>query len=447
MALEPQYVTPAPNDDVTLYKGPLTFIQGEDVVRGSGRVFVRWLPIPDIAFSVVAEDDQGHMAVFRQRIRPGPGTLTIGDLVAGTDCYVVRAPHEVRDGIGTAKVEGRCGPIVFGDGDQVSSVTFHVVNFPPYRGSTISARRSGNNATWGGRIQSAIGDWVITLDSCVWNDDLGKATRDAHGYAITHVGSVARADGGGFEAVQTEAVLDLLFHVLAFCRGGWSPPVLLAGAASSGEIVWRNWEMPKCHPYRPKFTWWPRDHPSALATVLSNAESSWHDAAKRHALTIAWNFYVEATASLSNETALLLSQAGIALLRARHGFGGRPAGGNTARFLKDRNIPLDVPRSLPKLRGYAAARSQDGPTSVAEIRNAIAHPDVPASFFSGEWPSTDARRLSTWYLELLLLSELGYEGPYENQLNDHRWSNETERVPWAEDTPGELPQNVGNSQS
>jgi len=53
----------------------------------------------------------------------------------------------------------------------------------------------------------------------------------------------------------------------------------------------------------------------------------------------------------------------------------------------------------------------------------------------------EARRLSQWYVELLLLNHFGYTGSYLNRIK-----NEWEPVPWASSSWKERPDSPDQSQ-
>lgn len=69
---------------------------------------------------------------------------------------------------------------------------------------------------------------------------------------------------------------------------------------------------------------------------------------------------------------------------------------------------------------------------IFDVRNDLVHP--PRRLSDPEWPTSDelleAWQLATWYLELVILRVLGYNGEYVNRLQLHGWAGQTEQVPW-----------------
>jgi hypothetical protein len=63
------------------------------------------------------------------------------------------------------------------------------------------------------------------------------------------------------------------------------------------------------------------------------------------------------------------------------------------------------------------------------FRNEVAHLRLRSGISFGAW--IDAWRLSTWYLELILLGPMGFDGSYSNRLRERPWVGQLEGVPWT----------------
>jgi hypothetical protein len=90
-------------------------------------------------------------------------------------------------------------------------------------------------------------------------------------------------------------------------------------------------------------------------------------------------------------------------------------------------LPVDTPPSLPALAALQTPNRQvtDGPDRISYVRNAFVHPKRGAHRSTSAL-TVDAWRLSQWYLEVGLLSLMGYSGNYKNRV-----LTEVTRVPWA----------------
>jgi hypothetical protein len=98
-------------------------------------------------------------------------------------------------------------------------------------------------------------------------------------------------------------------------------------------------------------------------------------------------------------------------------------------------IPLAIPTDLTHLTRIAKAENwSDGPQALAEYRNALVHANPKKRkkvLHADIGLRYEARDLSLWYLELVLLWLFGYSERYSNRL----WrvgfrGEEVEPVPW-----------------
>lgn len=104
--------------------------------------------------------------------------------------------------------------------------------------------------------------------------------------------------------------------------------------------------------------------------------------------------------------------------------------------MKWAGVPTAIPPSLPILDARLRASGQPGwggPEILFNIRNDMVHP--PKRLVEPEWPDGEllfeAWQLGTWYLELVLLRILGYEGEYWSRVRLDRPGADVEPVPWC----------------
>ena len=98
--------------------------------------------------------------------------------------------------------------------------------------------------------------------------------------------------------------------------------------------------------------------------------------------------------------------------------------------LKKLNIESDLPNSCKKLK--EVKNWKNGPHALTEVRNDLVHPKEKLGNLS-HYVHHEAWNLGQWYIEMMLLNKLGYEGSYVNRLSD--WSEQgqvIQRVPWAQ---------------
>jgi hypothetical protein len=83
------------------------------------------------------------------------------------------------------------------------------------------------------------------LTEVVWGDDEQvhrvRFHLTAQGtYAVTHIGELARADGGLFGAGELQQALTCIHFLFSFARAAWSAPMLPVGFNRGGVPVWRQ---------------------------------------------------------------------------------------------------------------------------------------------------------------------------------------------------------------
>lgn len=435
-ALEPIYRTPSPNDPVRLYEGPL-ILSGHDpdvVVEGTGILSIDWLPVPQLRFSM----DARHWPSFST----GTATFRIPSLSVEAPCdvnsiRVVSSPDSAKVGYGGAidSVEvGRRGPL--------STIRFHVANFGG-RGTEVITDADGRGG-WIGRQALQAQGWRVTLD---WLGPMarpaGQRARDD--YEITHVGELARVDGATFSVDDGRRLLDMLFWLLTFARGRWCGVLLPVGLDGDGRTVWKEWKVGKIHPQDPseRSRSWHLRYSDALREVFPGMLARWDDPDWKEVLRLGVDMYATANVQSTSEVSLIVAQAALELLawvilveRRRvlsTGRYGKLRGSDTLRrLLATAGIPGSIPPALEALTQSVLTGSKrrawiDGPHAVTDLRNVVVHPTRRRGELGQRaLPWFDAARLSLWYVELIVLRLLGYEGRYMNRMTFTE-----ERVPWV----------------
>jgi hypothetical protein len=120
----------------------------------------------------------------------------------------------------------------------------------------------------------------------------------------------------------------------------------------------------------------------------------------------------------------------------RDGLGRLPAAGRVRLLLQWAGIRVELPAQLGALaarRGRLGQPDMAGPELVFDVRNGLVHP--PKRIEEPEWPDPnelfEAWQLATWYLELVVVRLLGYQGEYRSRLRLEGWTYDTELVPWS----------------
>lgn len=458
-AQEPVYDTPMPNVPIRLYTGNIELVQGVRTCAGTGEVRMEWPPRPSIVVDFSLEDNS-------QLPEIGPAQLAIPELE-------VRAEVRV-DGLTLSGGERASPPCVtcsihkavsVGEGETLSYLLFHVPNFHGYPGLPT---RQGEWATASRAVLEAAG-WRVVLDHIrrparTFMDRL----KSSRGHAITHIGRLERASGGTFSSDDTRDVMMALSYFLSFCRGNWVAPLLSVGFDSSGEGVWKQWGPARAERWAGVRSWFSEFSLECLTEPFAGFAGRWSDPNWREPLRLAIHWYIGSNlCSGGVEGALILAQVGFELISwallvvqrpklTKRTFRRKSAAEKLRLLLRECGIGLEIPESLDALRKTTRnAGPNDGPAAITRVRNAIVHPEPTgpkAEVQQNVLVRYEAWRLALWYLELVILSILGYKGKYSSRVSTAQWrGDEVELVPWSQrqetcgqtregaaDTPGSI---------
>lgn len=336
-------------------------------------------------------------------------------------------------------------PLAIGYSQGLKHVQFSLTNFEIFNGSRIavfdSEVRVGDRATF------AVEGWAVIIDSFKETENHLKILKAHGGYAITHIGRVARLNGENFSAEEGLDFLEILSDFLSFVRGIRIAPLLLVGYDTSDQPVWKVWASSNSAP------WWQPVHNWAWglsAEMIAEAfpgfyhwRQSWREEAK---LAIYWYLMTEPTKA---ESSIILAQSALELLAwvylvekekvfTEDEFEKKEASKKINRLLEKLKIPKSIDSRLNALAQYSnqfdVKFRNNGAYALSKVRNDMAHLSTSnrqSLFNTSSSVTIQAAKLIRWYLELSFLSLSNYQGFYCNCLPQHiSWGNR-ELVPWS----------------
>jgi len=271
-------------------------------------------------------------------------------------------------------------------------------------------------------------------------------------------------DGSGFSAfgratptslpISVDGVERLgrwLFILLSFVANrelGIGPT---CGLNAEGQVVWLDCGPPRLKLGKGVINWCtPRLVSAALPQLAAGFEAFETDEAMEVIVDRAIGYALAANGDEVIDVRIPIACSGLELLAwavlQRHrwlidGDARRKLGAAAAvrLLLKWAGIPTAIPQSLPALEAWRKKSSQpdwEGPEVLFNVRNGMVHP--PKRLSDPEWPDGEelfeAWQLGTWYLELVLLRILGYEGEYWSRVRLGRSAFDLEPVPWLATT-------------
>jgi hypothetical protein len=298
-----------------------------------------------------------------------------------------------------------------------------------------------------GRALVEFDDWQVVLDTVQNISDLTPSLRYTSGYAITHVGCLARRGEKPFSSDEAEDILTAFHVFLSFCRGFWVDPTLPIGIDVNGETCWEDWRVREQDPWESRISWFDEHHGELLGEVFPGFWRLWKTPSWRDAIRIAVYWYIRSNNSRTGtDGAIILTQAGLEQLAwsflvqnenalSMDGFEKLSAADQIRLLLTALKIPRTIPSELNQLSSLAKEHNWDGPAAFTEMRNSLVHPrkmQRTKSKLDGErLPITDAWSLGLWYFELALLSLFGHTGVYAERYRLPRSIGEVGNVPWA----------------
>lgn len=238
-----------------------------------------------------------------------------------------------------------------------------------------------------------------------------------------------------------------LFAVLGLVAGrelGIGPT---CGLTEGGRVVWAKWGAPRLRPGSNAVRWCSRHLiPEALPTIASGYGEICDTGSRETVVERAIEMLLSADSNEVVDVRIPVAASGLELLswtvlRGDSGMTKKEfkklSGGQACRqLLKWAEIPTEVPDSLPALTDRLERVGRDdwsGPEIVFNVRNRLIHP--PTNPAEPQWPTpdelVDAWQLATWYLQMVILRLLHYQGGYWSRLRLNRSEMDTEPVPWA----------------
>ncbi len=422
LSLEPIYQMSAPNQNIKLYEGVIELDQSTNTYSGEGTVQFEWLPFAGLWFSLV---------VPRKTL----------DLIDTTSCTVhmpglnrhagaVVLAYAPSSNTGDYKIRGRMLESEFGGAPRVCYIIFHVSNFAGYNGRFVKDETN----CWAARAVIETGEWRITLDKLEVTTHFVDELRATSGFAITHVGKLERLDSKMFTVKTAESVLTALSEYLSFCRGAWVAPILSVGFGETDERVWEKWGTPRIAGWISYRNWFDGIEEEEFSNGFTGFYEKWQQLTWREPLKLANHWYVEANMAASGlESSIILAQAGFELLGWTHlvedraaisekGYENLAAMDKLRLLLMLCRIPAAIPALLLGLNSLAKLKAnnwKDGPQALTELRNAMVHAN-PAKrrkvFEERARIVNEAWCLSLWYLELIILKTIEYQGRYRSRM-------------------------------
>ncbi|MDE2770227.1 MAG: hypothetical protein OXI44_03485 [Bacteroidota bacterium] len=418
-----------PNQPVTLANTRIVEIDGRTTHEAAVTVRLQVFPNPIVEiesdelppkvfdkerFGVVLADGQRFEAILRTRT-PGTRKGTLAPVTQPVTVIDKRVP--------------------------LREVHFSIFNFPTILGKQT---KHTNNRERGTAIPHTLieaSGWTIEMMGVLNIWDVEKRLNRERGFGVTYNGRIRRLDGAVFTVEEVETLLNALRVFLSFARGAWCSFASAKGKDENGNQSWLRWGARYVAPWNGNRLSWFRSHGgddilSDLFPKFWNLIASgdgWEEALFR-----AIDWYL-----ISNESALhvgiILNQAALERLSCqilqRRKKSKEPAGRFLCEAFQVSNLDPQIPRSCTELKGLQKAHAhcwENGLHLLVDIRNDLIHPTTKRRI-AFHHAHLEAWNLGQWFIEMLLLRSLDYQGEYYNRLTtQHNDKESFVLVPWAQ---------------
>ena len=443
-AIEPVYAFNPQGGVVLLHTGSLAAkITGADeewIYEGQGRVLFQMAPEPHLPWEVLASVE-GKCRGLETGI---PATLVIPEFseLSFADPFKVNPVSDtLRSDHAETRFTGGLPRTRIGNSESLSELRFHLLDLPLDRGTQHVLHPNGH--TFPGRISLEVDQWLVDLD--VWPDWLRMRGLSRGVFPLLYVRMcrIRHKDGLVFSACAKplESLMTSLVLFLSFVAARSVGAALPVGFDESGKKQYVEWSSTLVGTTRDLRSWFPRGNPGCLPPLFTQfaelaREPHWHRTLitmirSYTAVGASWADFGYAVgvafiafASLSHKV-LVLETAEL----SRRRFEATRTSDKLRMLLRWAGIPIAVPDGLKALRAAADCKRMDAPNVLAWIRNRMIHPD------HRDGPHRDVVQeawiLSLWYLELLVLRLLCYNGPYHCRVDPSESPREDPLVPWA----------------
>ena len=400
------------------------------LIEVPANVLLRLSPSPRL---VIECSDSLNMGTMQLDASPSPVTATLFN--TKIECHVVRRTVSIGEAsrVSLTLVPKREPVTVHRSEERSLSVEFSVINLPEFFGGQDKAVQVGNEWRVLGTVLLRVEAWEIEVSAVANLHEIAATLKMEGGYAITHVGTVKRSDGGDFAAQDARPLLSALQLFLSFARGAFCGLTLVVGKDAKGEPAWEQWGTHRVTEwFNPPASWFDRINGYILADAFPGFWKLLQD--EEHLVRTVVGLYLNANLGshgVGHDCGLTLTQAALERFSCREL---SSTGEQIKKGLKDVGLSEEAlsifPEGCPDLAVLGGKHGwEHGPHAIVEMRNNLIHPKDKYGNVSSK-AYYEAWNLGQWYLELALLKSIGYEGKLGNRVTQEWVGNVEPLTRW-----------------
>ncbi|MGL6105315.1 hypothetical protein [Romboutsia sp.] len=426
-AISSEYLRYRIDEDIIIYEGRFC-IYLDKKYKCSGIIYYKMKPPISINFKaqtlVIEENDIDLNLDYDNAILEIYGYQPISIAINSTTNYNMEG--YVNDGYIRSK------------NSYVEYIDFHIINLDKFPGSLIKHL----DKLFAGRLEFDINDFNVIIDKRYdYRKEMHEELRTKSGTLITHIGRIKRKDNKPFKTNNSIDFLDRISYSLSFMCGRYVG-ICLAKGYKNNKNVYRLWKESMVTPFKFVPTWTDtlsnqHNIEKYMSIMCKSLEESYFGSAIKRVI----DWYIESLGDITIENNIISIQIALETLSyvilveqeellSDEEFDSNSAAKNIKMVLELCKIPYGN-NELELFDDWIRSRFDDGVDLVIYFRNKIVHPvrkDSRANLtIEDMW---NIIQIGTKYVELIILSFIGYKGEYSNRLKD-RWFGEVDVVPWS----------------
>ncbi len=425
------------NEYIPIYEGDFKLEREKTKIEVSGVIFFDWFPSSCSKFSGTIKDNTADLIKAFHSYEKFD--LVIGGLKFG-HCFITNATFG-----STVSLEGTMiAEAIKGDKSiVVSKVIFTVPNLRNFFGLSVKEMNDKGITLSKNRLRFENDDYIILLDKSNDYKSLIKSLHSKGGYIVLYSGEATKKKGNiSFE--NSQKLLHCFSTFLSFLNGRKCAPLFRQGLFEN-QVIWYDYTSYLNDQYKTVTTWPQKYSIEELNELWQRFSAIWKNGDGKDFLISAIHWYNEAN-SLSGftEGSIIMTQAALELvynwllIENKKLLIGKDAENistsNKIRLLLSHiNLSHEIPNAFTELQSFDGII--DGPDAFVRIRNAIVHSQEEKRKKITNMHNKakyEALQLGIWYIELLILYILNFNGIYFNRCSGAFTASKGEQnVPWA----------------
>lgn len=423
------------DEPIILHEGDFTLKSGSIEINLAGSILFKWFPSHGVAFEGTGNTKVNIMDMNSFEV-------LIDNQVAGT-CFLTNITEN------HTSFKGVFGSTcILGDKTvAVPSIEFEVCNLREFFGRSVKTSKTGSSANL---LLLENDQYKIKLFKHIDFTNKNKELKWNGSYQSLYSGLLEPLNSNASLTHEgSKEIFTGLFLFLSFINGRRCSPIFRKGIFQD-EVVWSDFTPYHVDKFKSVTNWPPQIDTSEIENLWKNFSEMYRDPDTKDFLEVAIHTYIRANGHIAfafegisiiaNTLELLFN---VLVVEKKKIIAGKDVenlqASNKIRLLLSQvGLGNEIPSKLTAMIAYKAStkefREMDGPEFFTQIRNSIVHGQADKRKKLSQIPETVLREvldMSIWYVEVILLNILNYQGKYQNRTLKAEWAGQGEELmPW-----------------